>query len=83
MTDDTELDNRYIVIGGDFNMCLNPEINKGGGDNESKSKYAQRTQHVCESNNLHYMWHTLNPETMRYSRRYCPVKARLLVSVSS
>ncbi len=64
-----DFEDKNIVIGGDFNICLNPCIDKSGGEVESQSKIAHLIMNYSEELNLNYIWHTTNPELKRYSRR--------------
>jgi hypothetical protein len=64
-----EFGDKNIVLGGDFNVCLNPSIDKCGGSNESKSAYAHQVEDLCEQTNLCDIWRTRNPDSRRNSRR--------------
>ncbi len=58
-----------ILIGGDLNIILNPDIDKKGGRKEPQTKNAKKLIEICENNNLVDVWRILNPEINRYSRR--------------
>ena len=64
-----EFGHKNIIMGGDFNCCLNPLIDKLGGDMESKSKYSQLLEELCEEFNLCDVWRVLNPDLKRFTRR--------------
>ncbi len=57
------------IIGGDFNICLHPEIDKKGGTKEKQSQNAKQIIELCEQNNLTDAWRVLNPEINRFTRR--------------
>ena len=58
-----------IIVGGDFNICLNPELDKSGGDQEKKSQSAMLIENHCTEYNLTDIWRTLNPELKRFTWR--------------
>ena len=60
---------RNIIIGGDFNVCLDPSIDKDGGTLIKKSRYAERLQSLQNELNLGDIWRIFNPDTRRYSWR--------------
>ena len=60
---------KNIVIGGDFNTCMDPLKDKSGGTIEKKSKYAQHLETLCERFNLGDVWRILNPDISRFTRR--------------
>ena len=64
-----EQPNLKILIGGDLNTTLDPEIDKKGGRKEQHTRYSKRLIEVNETHNLTDAWRTLNPETSRFSRR--------------
>ena len=58
-----------IIIGGDFNIVLNPKLDKWGGDNEKPSNVAMYLKGCFERNNLIDAWRMLYPTTKRYTWR--------------
>ncbi len=58
-----------IVIGGDFNICLNPYLDKSGGDSEVKSANATLIENYCDEYNLIDIWRTLYPDVKRFTWR--------------
>ena len=60
---------RDLIIGGDFNACINPEIDKSGGTKESQSLYAKEIESLQEEFNLCDVWRIRHPNLKRYSRR--------------
>ena len=61
-----EYADKNIVIGGDFNVCLNPNLDKSGGAIEPKSHNAQVIENFCEQLNLNDIWRTINPLSKRF-----------------
>ena len=61
-------DTNYI-IGGDFNIVLNPKMDKWGGENESPSKAALYLKSFLERNNIIDIWRTLYPDKKQYTWR--------------
>ena len=64
-----DLEDKNIVMGGDFNTCLDPQIDKSGGEVETKSKCAQLIQDYCNEINVSDVWRVINPDLKRFSRR--------------
>lgn len=64
-----EFGDKNIVLGGDFNVCIEPAIDKCGGTNELKSAYAHQIEDLLELYNLCDIWRTLHPDIRRYTRR--------------
>lgn len=59
-----------LIIGGDFNTVLNPDIDKSGGITaEKQSDYAQKILEMMEEFNIVDVWRILNPNTKRFTRR--------------
>jgi len=58
-----------IIIGGDFNTCLNPTIDKDGGLKENVSDYAQQILELNEEYNLVDIWRVSNPDAKRFTWR--------------
>ncbi len=66
-----------IVIGGDCNVCLNPEIDKHGGIKESKSAAANQILNLLESHDLTDVWRSLNENEKRFTWRNMTKKGRV------
>ena len=58
-----------IIIGGDFNTCLNPKLDKKGGINEDTSAYGKEILEFNEELNLIDIWRIVNPNSKRYTWR--------------
>ena len=58
-----------IIIGGDFNVCLNPELDKKGGTIENTSVYANSVVALQEELNLMDIWRVTHPECTKYTWR--------------
>ena len=64
-----EFGDKNVMIGGDFNVCLNPDIDKQGGTIEDKSRYALTLEHIMEEFNLGDVWRITNPSAKKFTRR--------------
>ncbi len=60
---------KHIMLGGDFNICLQPEIDKKGGTLEKQSESAVVLESIMDEFNLIDVWRLYNPNTLRFSRR--------------
>ena len=60
---------RNIIIGGDFNICINPAIDKKGGKIEQQTKSAKSIINLLENFNLADVWRILNEENKRFTWR--------------
>ena len=58
-----------IIIGGDFNTCLNPKLDKKGGITENTSEYGKEILELNEELNLIDIWRIVNPNSKRYTWR--------------
>ena len=58
-----------IIIGGDFNTCLDPAIDKDGGLHEKVSEYSKQIIELNDEFNLIDIWRISNPDTRRYTWR--------------
>ena len=58
-----------LIIAGDFNVCLNPTVDKSGGRNETPSDYAKLMISFMEEFDLIDIWRIRNPDTRRYTWR--------------
>lgn len=63
-----EIEDESIICGGDYNVCMNPSLDKyqGSGD---PSEYANNIQNLCVNFNLIDIWRCLNPEIKRFTWR--------------
>lgn len=66
-----------IIMGGDFNVCLNPEIDKCGGVKESISASSKQITNITEAHDLIDVWRSLNEDTKRYTWRNTTKKGRV------
>ena len=70
----THTNNFNLMIGGDLNLCLLPELDSYSGRNVN-SKYRSVIHGLIENYNLIDVWRTLNPELKRYTwRRSNPIQ---------
>ena len=60
---------KSILIGGDFNICLDPNIDKIGGTKENVSESAQLLLSIIEELNLMDIWRILNTDAKLFTRR--------------
>ena len=60
---------RHLLVGGDFNICLQPEIDKKGGILEKQSDNALMIETLAEELDLVDVWRILNPDSSRFTRR--------------
>jgi len=60
---------KQIVAGGDFNVCLQPEIDKKGGVLESNSEVIMHLQSLLEFYDLVDIWRIRNPVRKKFSWR--------------
>ena len=58
-----------IIIGGDFNVCLNPNLNKQGGAKVKQSVRAKQIYEIAETNDLIDVWRTFNEDKRRFTWR--------------
>ena len=58
-----------IIIGGDFNLVLDPEKDKKGGLARTHKNALKVIKDLSEDLELVDVWRTLNPETKRYTWR--------------
>ncbi len=65
----SEYSDKNIILGGDFNVCINPNIDKKGGSKETVSQCSEYIQLMMDEYNLIDVWRCLNPNTHRYTRR--------------
>ena len=60
---------RNIILGGDFNICQHPEIDKKGGTVEQQSKFAKEIISFQEEFELVDVWRLRHPTLRRFTRR--------------
>ena len=58
-----------LLMGGDLNVHLNPDIDKKGGKTHTLSQYASQLIAIMEEYNLIDIWRVCNPEVYRYTWR--------------
>ena len=56
-----------IVVGGDFNITLNPVLDKNGGAAEKNSNYRNKLLNFIEDFQLNDIWRTKHPTTKQYT----------------
>ena len=64
-----EYSEKNLLLGGDFNICLQAAIDKKGGRAEKQSKCAEKLTDIMEEYNLIDIWRLLNYESRRFTRR--------------
>ena len=64
-----DIDDNNLIIGGDFNTCLNPDFDKKGGNPEKQSTYTCNLIELCEELSLCDIWRVRNPNKKLYTRR--------------
>ena len=63
------IDNEYkIVVGGDFNVAIDPDLDCSGG-NQTKKDSVKNFQDLCLDFDLVDIWRIRNPETKRFKWR--------------
>ena len=65
----TKYENKNIILAGDFNVCMNPEIDKVGGKKEKQSDYARKLIDLAEEMDLTDIWRKRNPDIKQFTRR--------------
>lgn len=60
---------RNLLLGGDFNTCLDPTLDKKGGKFEKVSDYGKQLSALLEDFNLTDVWRLVNPDLERYTWR--------------
>ena len=58
-----------VIIGGYFNIYIDPLIDKTGGQETSKSKATETLNNLIECYNLIDVYQTMKPNTRRYTWR--------------
>lgn len=59
--------NETLIIGGDFNVVLNSEIDKLNGKDNTNKQSTHRLNNILENNDLHDIWRLSNPQTKSYT----------------
>ena len=72
-----EFIDRNLIIGGDFNTCLNPDLDKHGGVKEDMSEYAKEIVEFYTEFNLIEIWRVMNPSEKRFTWRGNTKKGRV------
>ena len=67
---------KNLLIGGDFNVCLNPDIDKKGDSLEKESQYCTNLLNFMNEFTLTDIWGIRNKNTLHFTRR-----ERLLVDL--
>jgi len=62
-------ENYQLVIGGDFNLVLNPDLDKKGGLLNTKIRARERLIELIEEFNLIDVWRVMNPDKKRFTWR--------------
>lgn len=65
----TQYIHQDIMLGGDFNVCLNPSMDKKGGVDESRSNIAKELTSFQEEFQLTEIWRYKHPNLRRFTRR--------------
>ena len=65
---------RDMLLGGDFNVCILPDLDKRGGTDEVQSEYAKNIQSFQEEYQLVDIWRIRHPNVKRFTRRERSVK---------
>ena len=60
---------KNLLIGGDFNVYLNPKCDKRGGVAESQSDYSKNLQGLITEFNLVDIWRLRNQDKFQFTRR--------------
>ena len=60
---------KTLLIGGDFNVCLDPVVDKKGGKDEKLSNFGSAVNDFAEHFNLIDVWRIINPDIKRFTWR--------------
>ena len=69
---DNEESVEHMICGGDFNLHLNPNLDKMNSEHENNKRDSDYVNHIksfCESHNMIDIWRILNPTSQRYTWR--------------
>jgi len=72
-----EYTSHNIIIGGDFNVCMNPEVDKYGGIKEPVSNSSKQIHNLRETHDLIDIWRSLNENARRYTWRNMTKRGRV------
>lgn len=65
----SDYSDKNIIIGGDFNVCLDPDKDKKGGNKENVSIYGTKILNILEEFSLTDIWRMRNQDNLQFSRR--------------
>lgn len=69
----SNLNSQNIILGGDFNLCMDPNLDKArlkpGFAQGSEARYPSRMAAMKDTLHLFDVWRRLNPTTKKYSFR--------------
>ena len=60
---------RNLMIGGDFNVCLIPDLDKKGGCCKTRSSYCKNLNNLIEDISLVDIWRLRNNDKLQFTRR--------------
>ena len=66
-----------IIIGGDFNVCMNPEIDKMGGKKDKISSTQKQLYSMLETHDIIDAWRVLNENEKRFTWRSTTKQGRV------
>ena len=66
-----------VIIGGDFNVCLNPELDKFGGRKETISASSKQITNITETYDMIDIWRALNEQEKRFTWRSTTKRGRV------
>ena len=58
-----------IILGGDFNLVLDVQEDKKGGNPVTQEKSLQKVKYIIDSLDLTDIWLFLNADTKRFTRK--------------
>ena len=61
-------DNREVIIGGDFNVIFDAELDGTGGKRQVRES-CKKIEDLCSSYDLTDIWRIRNPDTKRFTWR--------------
>ena len=65
----SQYENKNVILGGDLNTCLNPDIDKSGGKQEKISEFAYKLTDYMHDIDYIDIWRIRNPDSLRFTRR--------------
>lgn len=66
-----------VIVGGDFNVCINPEIDKFGGTKEKLSASSKQITNISETYDLVDIWRVVNEGQKRFTWRSSTKRGRV------